>query len=170
MFRMLFSLIFYCIVPCVLQCSPYNNKIHKQTTNSIKIVNVIVEHYSHEDFQRIAEYFNGGHEHYGHRCIVRTDPDVRTGEYFIVNFSKPLVDLPNDLTVNIYLMIGKSLNYEKYSFQLPNKRPNFVSDVYLGITSKCIDLAKVNAWKIEVINTQGEIITLHKSFMWPSEY
>ncbi len=170
MFKLTQCLIIYLISPCLLYCSPVGNKISRSVDNKIKIVNVVVNNYLHKDFERIVEYFNGGHEYCGNKCIVRDDSVNRGGLYFVVNFNKPLVILPQDIVVNIYLMIGKALEYEKYTFNLPNKRPNFVSEVYLGITSKQINKSDINAWKIELLDDNNNQIVVYKSYMWPQGY
>lgn len=169
--RSLFCLACFLLVPKLAHCSPYDNKKFLPINNEVKIVNIFVKNHVRDDFKRIKEYFNRGNEYQGRRCIVRDDESIREGLYFVINFNKPLNKLPQDLSVNIYLMIGRSLNYEKYTFNLPNKRPSFVTDVYLGITSKQIDGSKINAWKVELVDSfSEEIITSFKNYMWPKIY
>jgi hypothetical protein len=150
-------------------CLPRNNKIFRHSVPAdICIVDVNVERHEHADFARIGEYFNGGTEYKGQRCIVRDDENVRAGLYFVVNFDRPLDRLPKDLSVNVYLMLGRSLAPEKFEFKLPNKRQKLVSEVYCGITSKHTNgLKKINAWKVEATDGSGNAIASHKSYMWP---
>jgi hypothetical protein len=172
MFRSLFLILLVECCQQLVHCLPHNNKILHHSIPSpagsgISIVNVNVERHKHDDFTRIAEYFNGGTEHKGRRCIVRDDESVRAGLYFVVNFDRPLTKLPRNLRVNIYLMLGRSLTPEKFEFELPNVRQEFVAEVYCGITSKKIVGLKINAYKIEVLSDSGEIIASYRSHMWP---
>lgn len=172
MFRSLFFVLLVVCCQQLVHCLPHNNKIlhHSSpspTGSGISIVNVSVERHEHNDFARMAEYFNGGTEHRGRRCIVRDDENVRAGLYFVVNFNKPLDKLPKDLRVDIYLILGRSLTPEKFEFELPNVRQEFVAEVYCGITSKKIVGLKINAYKIEVLNDSGKIIASYGSHMWP---
>lgn len=171
MLRVLKIFVSFFLFPCLAHCSPYSNKfpVHVEE-KAIKIVNIEVEKFSEHDFKRIREYFNGGHEYQGQKCIVRDNPNNRGGLYFIVNFNKPLNLLPKNVSVNMYLMIGKALEYEKFSFALPNKRPSFSSEVHLGVTSKKVDPSEVNAWKIELVGPDGAPIATDKSYMWPNGY
>jgi hypothetical protein len=122
---------------------------------------------SHSDFSRIREYFNGGKEYKGRRCIVRDNENTRKGLYFIVNFNKPLNKLPTNLTLNVHMMIGQSMAPEKFEFKLPDRRPNFSAEVYCGITSKRIDTGKINAWKVELVNGERIVTATSKSYAWP---
>jgi hypothetical protein len=135
---------------------------------AIKIVNVNVERHAQEDFVRIGEYFNGGRECGGRRCIVRDDGNVRAGLYFVINFNRPLKNLPSDLSLNIYTMIGNSHIPEKFEFALPNRRKSFTAEIYCGITSGRIGDARINAWKVELVdNGSGKIISDCRNYMWP---
>jgi hypothetical protein len=96
---------------------------------------------------------------------MRDDESVRAGLYFMVNFDRPLDELPKDLRVNIYLILGRSLTPEKVEFELPNVRQKFVAEVYCGITSKKIVGPKINAYKIEVLSDSGEIGASYTSHM-----
>jgi hypothetical protein len=98
---------------------------------------------------------------------MRDNESVRAGLYFVVNFDRPLNKLPKDLSVNIHLMLGRSLTPEKFEFRLPNVRQELVAEVYCGITSKKVIGLKVNAYKIEVLSDNGEVIANYKSHMWP---
>ncbi|MDR3274371.1 MAG: hypothetical protein LBS87_03530 [Puniceicoccales bacterium] len=174
MFRPLFFVLPLIFFQQLAHCSPYNNKIlhhsvYKVDDNDIKIVNVNIERHEHGDFVRIWEYFNGGTEYKGRRCIVRNDENIRAGLYFAINFNKSLKKLPNGLTINIYALIGRSFVPEKFEFKLPNERKKFTAEVYCGITSKRIDDLKINAWKIELIDSDGNIISNLRSHVWPRD-
>jgi hypothetical protein len=161
------SLIFF---QQLAHCSPYNNKILRHSVykvDNVRIVNVNVERYEHDDFIRIWECFNGGVEHKGRRCIVRDDENIRAGLYFVVNFNRPLKKLPSGLTINIYALMRRSFVPEKFEFKVPNERKRFTAEVYCGITSKHIDNLKINAWKIELIGSDGNIISNLRNHMWP---
>lgn len=171
MFRSFFFVLLALCSQQLVHCSPHNNKISHSLhsgADDAKIVNVNIEHHEHGDFVRIGEYFNGGKECKGQRCIVRDNENVRTGLYFVVNFDRPLNKLPSDLTMNITLLEGHSLVPEKFKFKLPNKRKIFTAEVYCGITSKKIDASKIKTWKIELIDEKGDIIATLKNYMWPA--
>ncbi|MDR0595226.1 MAG: hypothetical protein LBF94_00795 [Puniceicoccales bacterium] len=171
MFRSFFFVLLALCCQQLVHCSPFNNKISHPLhgeVNDTKIVNVNIEYHEHGDFVRIGEYFNGGKEYKGQRCIVRDNENVRTGLYFVVNFDRPLNKLPSDLTVNITLLEGHSLVPEKFEFKLPNKRKIFTAEVYCGITSRKIDVSKIKTWKIELIDGKGDIVTALKNYMWPA--
>lgn len=170
MLRMLYFISFFLFSPCLSYCSPFSNKFHAPLNDGPRIVSLLIEHYSHQDFKRISEYFNGGREHHGHKCIVRDDPSKRDGLYFVVNFDRPLNALPKEVSVNVYILLKQELMYEKFSFTLPNKRPHFVAETHLGITSKKIDRASICAWRVDLVGPHGEKIATRESYMWPKIY
>lgn len=169
MFRVVSLVLFSLVSSGLTYCSPFSNTFSVPVTNDIKIVDITPQKFSVRDFKRIKEYFNGGREYYGHKCIVRDDPANRGGLYFIVNFNKPLTELPSNIKVNIYLIFKEKLEAEKFSFKLPNKRPSFTAEAYLGITSRNLSKSDINAWKIELIGANGDQLALYKSYMWPKE-
>jgi hypothetical protein len=143
------------------------NAGHGNGESNVTIANVSIVKYSHDDFVRIGEYFNGGVECKGRRCIVRDDERSRAGVYFIVGFSKPLNRLPKDLTIVIHAMVGCSLEPERFEFNLPNTRKSFTAEVYCGITSGRVNVGRMNAWKVELIDRDGNILANYGSHMWP---
>jgi hypothetical protein len=170
MFRSLFFVLSLLLCYQLAWSSPHGNKIlhgSRCRSSALSIASVCIKKHGHDDFVRIGEYFNGGVEYRGNRCIVRDDENARAGTYFIVNFNVPLDKLPPDLTVNIYVLAGRALVPEKFEFKLPNERKSFVAEVYCGVTSKRVDLRKINAWKIEVVGRDGDILLSHRSYMWP---
>ena len=57
------------------------------------IQNVDLEHLGNANFKRISETFTGK-EATGNRVVVRTNPNVREGEYFIIELNRYVKHLP----------------------------------------------------------------------------
>ena len=63
--------------------------------NKVSIESLAERYFEHRDFKRLLEYFTG-REYKGNQLILRSDPSVRAGMYFILNLDVSLNELPKE--------------------------------------------------------------------------
>jgi hypothetical protein len=144
-----------------------NFKYKKGHETEIKYVTV---KYFHElDFKTIPEYFGQKQEYQYFRCITRDDTAKREGTYFIVGLNKPIEKLPANVWAKIYILTSIEEGTNVYRCEIPNRRCCAISEIYCGITSKPVDASKINAWKVELLDSDNNVLSSKKSYMWQQE-
>lgn len=137
--------------------------------NNAGISDVIVRRVAEDSTRSIFEVLTGEEFRHG-RLFIRTDERDRSGLYFFVMFKTYTKDILEGSQIDLYVHSSKSPKVEKFSFKVPE---NFtlLREVALGITGA--DAPKVDdkilAWKIEVRNKKGEIISQKQSWLWSVE-
>lgn len=117
-----------------------------------------------EAFDRISEYFGGGENKGGH-LILRTQPDIRAGYYFLVRARS--ANARNAVKFEISVIRPDAPDVKV--FTLPGALPGRETVVQLGLTgADWAGGSKWNpvAWKIAVFDADGRLLAEHKSFLW----
>ena len=130
------------------------------------IVSAYPQFMEEQSFQRISEFFSGT-EKSGPYLIVRTQPDVRGGEYFIITLDKRVRTLPEGTRIKLEVVRPDSNTPPAYTLEIPSKRPN-TRQICAGITGSDWPDADIRplAWKISFINSEGKIIAQKQSYLW----
>ncbi len=117
-----------------------------------------------ESFERIREYF-GGPELTGRETILRTQPDVRDGFYFLVRL-RPSAALPG---ARFELQVIRPGSPEPHSFSFAADVPARETVVQLGLTGPAWPggaKASPLAWRLVLRAADGRILAEEKSFLW----
>ena len=140
-----------------------------QAANSIpkiRIFTVDVEYLTASNFKSLAENVTGN-EDMGEAGIVRSDPESRDGMYFVLQLSRYIKHIP--LGSQVLVQYTRSDNPQATSKTMPltdlNKNGSYL---YVGITGPDWPNpdAKVTAWKITILDPNGNPIVERKSFTW----
>ena len=85
-------------------------------------------------FQRLSEFFTGK-ENRRRRAIVRTQADVRTGEYFIITLNQSVRALPENSRLKLEIITGQSMQEKEFllPLPLPSGMPK-TREIFAGIT------------------------------------
>jgi hypothetical protein len=131
-----------------------------------KIVNAYPQFMEEKKFQRISEFI-WGTEKPGPYLILRTQPNVRDGEYFIITLDKKVRALPDGILIKLEVVRSDSDMPPAYTLEIPTERPN-TRQIYAGITGVDWPDAEVRslAWKISFINSAGKVIAQKQSYLW----
>jgi hypothetical protein len=117
-----------------------------------------------ESFDRISEYFGGG-ENRGGQIILRTQPPVRAGFYFLARV-KSATARP---AVNFEVQVIRPDSPDPKVFTFATALPAKETALLLGLTgADWPGGPKKNpaAWKITLRDADGKVLAEHKSFLW----
>ena len=120
-----------------------------------------------QQFVRIGEYLTGV-EKQGDRVILRTTPEVRDGFYFTLVLDEKLRRLPQGVAIEGEFLTPKSLDVQKHTFNLPNKRPK-TKEVFVGLTGEdwpYDDSRMPTAWRFTIKDANGKILGSAQSYLW----
>ena len=117
-----------------------------------------------ETFDRISEYLGGG-ENPGGQTILRTQPNLRAGFYFLVRVSHPaaLTD------AKFVLHVIRPDSPEPKTFTFPAATPAGGAAFQLGLTGADWPGEKKAhpvAWKLALLAADGRVLAEQKSFLW----
>jgi hypothetical protein len=131
-------------------------------------INAVAQRYIEEShFKRISEYFTNT-ENKGGNIIERTDPQQRTGYYFIV-------DLDWRLGVVIPAGTKAVLDYIRADNPAPRQAvftfstaASTWSEIFLGLTGADWPSATTElvAYRLRLETADGQLLAEHKSFLW----
>jgi len=128
---------------------------------------VTVKFLGEEYFKRISEYFTDVENSSG-RAIVRTDPIVRSGNYFVFDASRSPRHLPTGSKVIVDYVLGEDPQRCSQTFELSQANP-LASEYFLGFTTPEWQTSKINsirAWQIRVVGPDGAVLAQDKSFLF----
>ena len=117
-------------------------------------------------FVRLSEYFTGK-ENTGNRMIVRSQPDERTGLYFILRLDRPVCDIHDASKVRMSILLP--LLAEPIVYEMPfageKKRTR---TVMVGLTGSDWQMGNITpvGWHVGVEDDAGNILAEHSSFLW----
>lgn len=115
---------------------------------------------------RLSEYFSETREE---RAVVRTDPEVRSGLYFILELDSPHRDLPEGMTVELSLMVPESPEPDVYTLAFP-KEEGSQRRTYVGLTGEAWpadpDRPQPTAWRVRLLDAAGQLLSEKSSFLW----
>ena len=133
-----------------------------------RIRSVSETYWSSQDFARIPEYFTGK-EYQGNQVIVRTQ-DARAGLYFVLELTEALEKLPKNCEVFVEVVRSDGPEAKLYKLSIPNETKGR-KEVLLGITGDDWKSPKIKpvAWRIEIKDGTGKVISSKQSFLWGHE-
>lgn len=121
-----------------------------------------------KNFKRISEFFTD-EEFTGATCVVRTDPSVRDGLYFILGIECGEKIPAGSVAVLRYFRPDK-LGEQKAEFSLPEFTGTPIGEIRLGLTGeawpKSLRGERPTAWEISVRAPDGQLLVFRQSFLW----
>jgi hypothetical protein len=116
-----------------------------------------------DSFQSFYEYHTG-RELVGKWTVLRTQPDDRTGLYFLVRINNPGTVTTG--TIVVHVISPESIDTRLYSFpvEVPAGSRLFV----VGLTGSdwALGRAQPVAWNVELQGTDGAVLAKKASFLW----
>lgn len=135
--------------------------------SSVGIEYATFEWKTKNDFKRITEYFSN-EENVGGNCVVRSDPDVREGLYFIVGVEAGTT-LPRGSTATLHYFRPDKTGCQTQTFTLPEWTSSIAGELRLGLTGDAWAAgkrARPNAWQFSVHAPDGKLLLFRESFLW----
>tara|TARA_Y100000588_G_scaffold148801_1_gene162808 strand:- start:13 stop:504 length:492 start_codon:yes stop_codon:yes gene_type:complete len=119
-----------------------------------------------KNFVRLSEYFTG-RENPGNRLICRSQPEERSGLYFILTLSEKSRKLPEGSAFVMEVIRPDDPEAKTIRIPVPEKRPRG-KEVYLGLTGADWPdkSARPVAWRLRLVDASGEVLADRKSFLW----
>lgn len=121
-----------------------------------------------KDFKRISEFFTD-EEFTGSTCVVRTDPKVRNGLYFILGI-ECFEKIPAGSVAVLRYFRPDKLGEQKAEFALPEFTGTPIGEIRLGLTGdawpKSLQRERPTAWEISVRAPSGQLLVFRQSFLW----
>ena len=139
----------------------------REPITSVEITDISPRYIQEEAFKRVLEYRTGA-EHQGNRIILRTDPKVRDGFYFILTLDTKLRKLPEGTVIKGEFFTPDTGDAVEYLFNLPSKRPR-TKEIFLGLTGEAWTHGasiKPSAWRFTITGPDGQQLAQEKSFLW----
>lgn len=130
----------------------------------ISLVRVWPRWYDLDSFQRISEYFTG-RQNPGDYTILRTQPEIRPGYYFLVRV-KNKGQLVQGTKFVISVILPGHPDPRTYVF--PADVPAKGKVYQLGLTGSDWPGKKILplAWKVDLVDASGREIATQQSFLW----
>lgn len=139
----------------------------KEAITSVEITDISPRFIPEETFKRVHEYRTGA-EYTGNRVIVRTDPQVRDGFYFVLSFDTKLNKMPQGTVIKGEFFTPDSSEAVEYQFPLPTKRPR-TKEIFLGLTGEAWTHGtsiKPSAWRFTIYGPDGQQFAQKHSYLW----
>lgn len=119
-----------------------------------------------ESFRHVAEYF-GGTERTAGRAIVRSIPEERSGNYFIVELKRDLRELPAGTRVRLETIVAGQPEPALLELPVPGE-PAGTRELFVGLTGEdaLTEETSLLAWRLSLVGGEGEILDRFESFLW----
>jgi len=119
-----------------------------------------------EDFKRLPELFTGK-EYFGSYVCCRSTPSSREGFYFVVTFKGQGEILPSGSHWLIDWVHSSVSGVDSRKIAIADPKL-FGKEVYIGLTGQdWVDPAEIPiAWRISLVDGNGDVLSTHKSFLW----
>ncbi len=136
------------------------------TAQAVEIDHSTSRYETAQTFKRISEYFTG-RENTGNRMILRTNPQVRPGYYFIFSLDESMQALPEGSIALMGVIWPGNPKPVEYALFLPIPREN-KKELWFGLTGNANpgQTAQPVAWKISLLSPDGSTLVERKSFLW----
>jgi hypothetical protein len=133
------------------------------TAAEVDLVRVWPGYRTAESFVSIREYF-GGEESPGKRTIVRTQPQERSGFYWLarVRSDQPVPDATAELAV---IRPGRTEpDVHRFSLAIPRGQ----RAILLGLTGSdwADPSVRPSAWRLRLFDSAGQPLASEQSFVW----
>ncbi|MBQ7331889.1 MAG: hypothetical protein IJW39_01410 [Opitutales bacterium] len=121
-----------------------------------------------QDFKRISEYFTD-RENSGCSCVLRTDPEIREGLYFVLGLEVGEKISAGSKATLRYFRPDK-VGEQTAEFVLPEFTSTVSGEILLGLTGNAWPAAKKkarpSAWQISVTAPDGKLLVYRQSYLW----
>ncbi|MGC6424502.1 MAG: hypothetical protein ACON4O_05890 [Lentimonas sp.] len=136
------------------------------TLTSVEIKEIKPRFIEGKQFKRIDEYLTGK-ENTGKRVILRSDPETRTGYYFVLILDEKVRRLPAGTKIIGEFYTAKELGVQKHTFAVPAKRPK-TKEIFIGLTGEdWPEGARTPAaWKFTIVDPNGSVMATEQSYLW----
>jgi hypothetical protein len=117
-----------------------------------------------DSFDRISEYFGRG-ENTGRQVVLRTQPDVRAGYYFLVRLKSAAAIGTAKFELSVIRPDTPEPKTHAFTVAVPEKETVF----QLGMTGTdwpAGQKANPVAWKLTLLGADGRVLAEQKSFLW----
>ena len=130
----------------------------------VRFERVWLQWHKSDSFQSFYEYHTG-RELTGRWIVMRSQPDERTGLYFLVRVESARVLEPGSTFV-VRVITPTSTETKVYSFPAAIRKGSWLYDI--GLTGKDWTGSHVRpvAWEVELQSAAGEVIARQASFLW----
>ncbi|HEU5079283.1 MAG TPA: hypothetical protein VFT72_08715 [Opitutaceae bacterium] len=131
----------------------------------VKFVRVWPNFRTAESFMRLSEYFTGKENPGRKQTILRTEPEVRMGFYFLARL-KNAGEALNGAKLELHLITPLSPRPVVYTFPADVPKGNYVYN--LGLTGKDWPDPEMNpvAWRLVLVASDGQEIASEQSYLW----
>lgn len=163
--KLFFIFCMFCII-VPLQARHNQHIVRNNGTHRLKIKYVTIKRMSDGNFKTLPELFSDRKKHERMRCVVRDNDSNRNGLYFIVGVNKCVGALPEGCSIKISMIGSLKDDKQIYTLSPIECRPSYVSEIFCGITSLRIHEKDIVAWKVEILDIEGNVIASKKSYMW----
>lgn len=117
-----------------------------------------------DSFERISEFFTGK-ENAGRETVARTHPEARAGFYFLARIKNPTSPIPD---AKFALQVITPTDPKPTTFTFPANVAAGTGVFSLGLTGPDWAARKNPpvAWKLELLQSDGQVIATAQSFLW----
>ena len=138
----------------------------RNTVETVGIKDIHPRYIEAEQFKRIGEYLSGK-EVTGGRLILRSDPDSRTGAYFVLTLDEKVRRLPRGTIIRGEVFTPRSPEAQVFEIKLPSERPK-TKELFFGLTGEdWPDGSPVpGAWRFTILTPNGETMGQKQSYLW----
>ncbi|NDV60856.1 hypothetical protein G0Q06_00150 [Puniceicoccales bacterium CK1056] len=120
--------------------------------------------YAAEEIRTLSNHLGAPLSEQGFRTVVASQPDQPGGQYFILHLEKMSSGSPAVARLTLYTTADKKSSVHNWDLS----GGDLENWLYLGLTGKDWPGEDVQplAWKIELLDSSGTILTEWKSFLW----
>lgn len=140
----------------------------REEVQSVAITAIYPRYMETAQFKRVNEY-RSGLEYEGKRVILRTNPDVRDGFYFVLQLDTKAHLLPQGTKLTAEFYLPNSADPQEFTFELPVKRAK-TKEIFVGLTGEAWPYAAGEAtpaaWKFTLLDPNGNSLGSKRSYLW----
>ncbi len=137
-----------------------------EAPESVRIESITPRYMEAQQFIRVSEYWSGT-EQTGSRLILRSDPQVRDGFYFVLRLDEKVKKLPRGTRILAEVFTPASPEAQTFTFTLPAKRPR-TKEIFVGLTGTDWNFPEAvpGAWRFTLENANGDLLAREQSYLW----
>jgi hypothetical protein len=159
-------LIFSLLLTADGHCRGVHSHYEHKKNSAVKIKYITIRKFQESDFKTLSDYLGSKNRRQYFRCTALDDESRRAGTYFIIGFNRSVTCFPKELFAKIYLVTSLKDGAKEFTCKASEKRYAITSEIYCGITSTALDPAKIKAWRVEIVDGNGDILCSEESYMW----
>lgn len=123
------------------------------------------------DFKRISEYFTDK-ENTGSNVVVRTDNEVRSGLYLVLNLDSGSV-IPEGSVAELRYFHPKKSGKQIVRWTLPEFNAAWHRELQLGLTGNdwgsALSKKRPSAWQITIVAPDKTLLVRRNSYLWTEQ-